>query len=262
MKQMERIFEKQVDSNISRLVRKAKEYSDQSYNESPCSLNGSVRTTGSIHNDMLNIGDFETAAKAMAKNVLRRLEQQTADWGLPENEDTNYAAPSDGAVRALRDAAEVRHQELLGTLQEKRREEEQMHAQLLREVLGGVDAKLRTDESELPADSAVQQEFLDQLRRIKNNIAVARNISSALEEKRRTIEGIEAKQRLPLPPVDAWLAGEPRDVLDAGDPEDRALLDATRWGTSTASACAATSRSASRRPAAAASSGRSCCRHG
>lgn len=232
MKQLERIFQKQVDNNISRLVRKAADYSrEQSYNESPYSVNGSVRTTESIQTDLLNIGDFEAVANEMAKSVLRRLEQQTASWGLPEDEDANFAAPNDGAGCALRRSAEARQQELLGKLQEKRREEEQMHAQLLREVLGGVDAKLRADESDLREhDSALQQEFLDQLKRIKHNIAVARNISNALEEKRRMIEGIEARQCLPLPPVDAWLAGESHDGLDASDPEDRALRDAITLG--------------------------------
>merc|ERR1712079_205411 len=125
-------------------------------------------------------------------------------------------------------AAEARHQELLSKLQEKRREEEQMHARLLREIVGSVDAKLRTDESEY--DSELQQEFLDQLKRIRCNIAMAQKFSIALEEKRRMIEGIEARQRLPLPPVDAWLAGESRDGLDESDAEGHALRDAITRG--------------------------------
>jgi len=44
------------------------------------------------------------------------------------------------------------------------------------------------------------------------------------------IEGIEARQRLPLPPVDAWLAGESRDGLDESDAECNALREAITTG--------------------------------
>jgi len=240
MKQLERIFQQQIENNISRLMRKAAEHSrDQLYDESPHSLNGSqsmlhsrlsLRTTDSTQADLLNIGDFETMAKDMAKSVLRRLEQQTASWGLPD-EDTNCVASNYRARCALLHSAEARHQELLSKLQEKRREEEQMHARLLRDIIGSVDAKLRTDEPDFSEhDSELQREFLDQLTRIKTNIAMARKFSSALEEKRRMIEGIEARQRQPLPPVDAWLAGEARDGLDTSDAECQELRDAITLG--------------------------------
>jgi len=240
LEQLERIFNKEIGNQISRLTRKAAEQSrEQLYDESPQSVTSmahsqlSLRTTASYQTDLHHIGSYEAMARDMGKSMLRRVELATADWGPPDNEDGHGAAPNDGAGSAMQRSLQARHQELLGKLQDVRRQEKEMHNRLLQQIVGGVGARLQVDELEDGSeyDPALQEELLDQLARIKSNIAIARTVSSALEEKRQRIEGIEARQRLPLPPVDAWLAGESCDGLDVSDAGgDRDLCEAIRRG--------------------------------